>query len=343
MKGVARTEPMSSDPVRRDRRLPPTTTATSRDLVSIVIPLYNEVETLPELIRRTTDMLKTLESERAEVLLVDDGSDDGSAPLIRRAVSDDSRFVGVLLSRNFGQQAAISTGLELARGDFVVILDGDLQDPPELIPDLLREVQRGTDVAYAVREKRKEPFLKKAAYSLFYRLLRATASVEIPLDSGDFCCMRRTVVDAMLALPEKVRFVRGIRAWVGYQHTAVPFERAERFAGKAKYTLPKLIALAYDGLFSFTRLPIRALQVLGFITSLAAFVVAVAYFAWFLFAPERFPAGFATLVVSVWLLAGTQLLFLGIVAEYVIRAYEEARSRPVALVREVIRSSKDSA
>lgn len=222
------------------------------------------------------------------------------------------------------------------RGSVVAIIDGDLQDPPEAIAALVEALAGGADVAYGVRGKRKENTLKRSAYFTFYRLLRSISAIDIPLDTGDFCCMRRRVVDAMLVLPERNRFVRGLRAWVGYTQVGVEYERAARFAGAPKYTLRKLLALAYDGLFSFTSLPVRFIQIVGFSLSLLAILIAITYFVWYLIAPEQFPRGFASLIISIWFFAGVQLLCLGIVGEYVVRTCDEGRGRPVALVREVI-------
>ena len=228
---------------------------------------------------------------------------------------EDSRFKGVYLSRNFGHQAAVSTGLRLCKGNIVAIIDGDLQDPPEAIELLLRAIDEGADVAYGVRAARKEGILKRSAYATFYRLLRAISAIDIPLDTGDFCVMRRCVVDDMLSLPERNRFVRGLRAWVGHKQLGVSYERAARFAGAPKYTLGKLMALAYDGLFSFSALPVRLMQTLGFVISALAFVTAIVYLVLALLArTPDWPTGWATLVISLWFLGGIQLLFLGIVA-----------------------------
>jgi glycosyltransferase involved in cell wall biosynthesis len=307
-----------------------------RSLLSVIVPIFNEQDTLPELERRLPAALSGLGFDALEFLLVSDGSVDGSEAIIREMVARDRRFRGIFLTRNFGHQAAISTGLSHARGSVIAIIDGDLQDPPEAIAALVQALAGGADVAYGIRSKRKENFIKQSAYFTFYRLLRSISAIDIPLDTGDFCCLRRRVVDAMLKLPERNRFVRGLRAWVGYTQVGVEYERAARFAGAPKYTLRKLLALAYDGLFSFTSLPIRFIQMTGFLLSLVAIMVAVSYFVWFLIAPDRFPRGFASLIISIWFFAGIQLFCLGVVGEYVLRTCEEGRGRPVALVREVV-------
>jgi len=307
-------------------------------LLSIVVPILNEAENLPELRRRLKAVVDRLRFQSAEVLFVSDGSTDRSETLIREYVRDDPLFKGVFLTRNFGHQAAVSIGLAEAQGSVVAVIDGDLQDPPEAIPLLVEAIEEGADVAYGVRRMRKEGLLKRAAYGVFYRTLKWLSSVDIPLDSGDFCCMRRNVVDAIVNLPERNRFIRGLRAWVGYQHVGVEYERAARHAGEPKYTLRKLLGLAYDGYFSFTSFPARLLQFVGFALSALAILVAVVHVVWYFMAPNHFPSGFATLVVSIWFLAGVQLFSLGILGEYITRISDETRRRPVALVREIVTS-----
>lgn len=307
-----------------------------RSRLSVIIPTYNEEAVLPALVQRLGAVLDGLDFASCEALLIDDGSTDRSEQLIRGTVARDPRFKGLLLSRNFGHQAAVSIGLQHATGSVVAVIDGDLQDPPEAIATLLRAIEKGADVAYGVRTARKEGVLKRAAYSIFYRFLRGAASIDIPADTGDFCCMTRAVVDDMLALPERNRFVRGLRAWVGRRQVGVPYEREARFAGAPKYTVRKLMGLAYDGLFSFSVLPIRLMQIMGFLVSTVSLSIALGYLLWYLVSPLQFPTGFATLTISIWFLAGVQLFFLGIVGEYLARTYDESRGRPVAIVREVV-------
>jgi len=312
-----------------------------RSQLTVVVPIYNEEQTLPELVCRLTKAVARLEFRDFEFLLVSDGSTDGSEVIIHQVIAHDARFRGVFLTRNFGHQAAIATGLAQAQGSVIAVIDGDLQDPPEVIADLVAALDHGADVAYGVRIKRWEPLWKRTAYGLFYRLLKVMAAIDVPLDAGDFCCLRRPVLEAMLALPERNRFLRGVRAWVGYRQVAVPYERSARFAGRSKYSARKLMALAYDGLFSFSSLPIRVIQGAGFVLSTLAILIAVGYFIWYLMAPEQFPTGFASLIISIWFFAGVQLWCLGIVGEYVIRTCDESRGRPVALVREqVVNSSQ---
>lgn len=305
--------------------------------LSVVVPVFNEEANLPELRKRLKAVVEDLGFGKAEVLFVSDGSTDNSEEIIAEFVRGDGLFGAIFLTRNFGHQAAVSVGIATAVGDVVCVIDGDLQDPPEAIPQLLEVIDRGADVAYAIRTRRKESFFKRSAYAAFYRLLSRVSNIEIPLDTGDFCCMRRCVVDAMLRLPERNRFVRGLRAWVGFRQVGVPYERAARFAGLPKYTLWSLSKLAYDGLFSFTELPVKIMQFLGFAVSGAAMLVAVIYAAWRCLSPGVFPSGFATLAISLWFIGGVQLLFLGVLGEYVVRTFDEVRRRPVALVREIMR------
>lgn len=311
------------------------TTPLDRSRLSVVVPVHNECGTLPELLRRIVAVVARLDFESSEIIIVDDGSTDGTPQLLREAAAQ-GRIRAVFLTRNFGHQAALWTGIEVSRGSVVAAMDGDLQDPPEVLAEMIDRLASGFDVAYGVRTKRKEALWKRAAYHAFYRGLRWVASVEIPLDSGDFCCMRRNVVDALKRLPERTRFLRGLRAWVGFAQVGVEYERAERYAGKPQYGLGALVRLAYDGVFAFSEIPIRFAQGLGFIAATLALSVAAYYAAWYFVNPARFPSGFATITVSIWFLAGVQLLFLGIVGEYIGRTLTETRGRPVALIREIL-------
>lgn len=316
-------------------------TQLDRSLFSIVIPIFNEEEVLPELVRRLEQVFPELGFDDVEVVFVDDGSQDRTREEVARLAERDARYRGVFLTRNFGHQAAVSIGLEHASGSVVCVMDGDLQDPPEVIEGLLQALDGSNgngeaDVAFAVRRRRKEGVLKRFAYDLFYRLLHGVSNIEIPRDAGDFCCMRRSVVDAMLSLPERNRFIRGLRAWVGFRQVGVEYERSARSAGHTKYSLRKLLALAYDGLFSFSSVPVKLMQFVGFTVSVLALLVAAFYFVWYFVAPERFPQGWATLIVSTWFLGGVQMFFLGLLGEYVFRTFDESRRRPPALVARVV-------
>jgi glycosyltransferase involved in cell wall biosynthesis len=301
--------------------------------LTVVIPLYNEEANLPELHRRVRE---TLEGRGIayRLLFVNDGSRDGTLDLLRRLASSDSRIRVLSLSRNFGHQISISAGIAHADGDVVVVMDGDLQDPPEVIPDLLGKWSEGFDVVYAVRRKRKEGIVKRAAYSVFYRLLRAVSSVEIPLDSGDFSLMDARVVELLRSFPERSRFVRGLRSWVGFRQTEWAYERMARHSGEPKYRARQLLKLGMDGVFGFSVLPLQLATYLGFLAAALGFLYLLYALA------SRFvynnPAGWTSLAAIILFLGGTQLLILGILGEYLGRVYEEVKQRPLYVLDERI-------
>jgi len=308
--------------------------------LTIIVPIYNEESNLAELQSRIEKQCTLLNFQNYEVLLISDGSTDQSETIISRLVKKNSIFKGILLTRNFGHQQTISCGLKEATGSVICILDGDLQDPPEVIFDLVAALEKGADVAFGIRQKRKESILKRAIYSSFYRFLQRIASYDIPLDSGDFCCMRRRVVNAMLRLPEKNRFLRGIRAWVGYRQVGVPYERHKRFKGTPKLNVFKLIKLAYDGIFTSSSLPIKLMQFVGFCISSLALLIAFGYLFLYFVKPEKFPpGGWTTLVISIWFLGGIQMFFLGLIGEYVFRSFDESRNRPTYLIKQILVNS----
>jgi dolichol-phosphate mannosyltransferase len=301
-------------------------------MYSIVIPIYNEQETIPALYERLKLTIETFDAP-TEVVLVDDGSADGSFELLREINAKDHRFKVVRFSRNFGHQVAISAGLEHTTGDAVMIIDGDLQDPPEVLPRFISKWREGYDVVYAIRTKRKEGVVKRAAYALFYRILKRMSYLDIPLDSGDFCLMDKRVVGAMRHLPERKRFVRGLRTWVGFRQVGVAYERDRRFAGMPKYTFTKLLTLAYDGIFSISITPLRIAVYTGFTLALAAFVGVL----WVIYQKLEHGialAGWASTIVIVTFLGGVILATLGMIGEYVSRIYEEVKGRPLYVVRE---------
>jgi polyisoprenyl-phosphate glycosyltransferase len=304
--------------------------------LGFVVPAYNERENLPTLV---AELVNTFESADIafEVLVVDDGSADGTDDVLRRLAADDHRIRGLILTRNFGHQAAISIGLTEVRGDSVCIMDADLQDRPVDALALFRaRTEAGADVAYAIRRTRQEGVLKRLAYRAFYRILARLARISIPLDSGDFCVMGRTFVDRLNALPERLRFVRGLRSWVGGRQIGVPVDRDARRAGAAKYTMGKLVRLAIDGLVSFSDVPLRLASILGFcVSALAAVGILVVAF-WHFTGQLPAGAGLATIALSILFLGGVQLLTAGILGEYVGRIFDEVKRRPVALIAEHI-------
>ncbi|MCA9764317.1 MAG: glycosyltransferase family 2 protein [Gemmatimonadetes bacterium] len=308
--------------------------------VSVAIPVYNEREVLPELLRRVDAMLDGLPGVGHEIVIADDGSQDGTRQQLLESLPRHPRLRVVLLSRNFGHQAALTAALDHVRGDVIVMMDGDLQDPPEAVPGMLAALADGNDIAFAVRVDRKEPLLLRVAYAAFYRILAAVARVEIPRDAGDFSVMTRRALDVFRSLPERHRFLRGLRAWVGFGQRAVPVAREARFAGRSKYSLRSLVRLALDGLFSFTTWPIRAAMLVG----LAAVVLATAFSVYSVAArllTGQVPAGFTALVVVTVFLAGMNLFFLGIVGEYVGRIYDEIKQRPHYVVDRVVGGAPD--
>lgn len=301
--------------------------------LSVIIPVFNEEENLPALYTRLTTVLSTAVQSH-EIIFVDDGSRDTSLPLLRNLVASDARVCVVELARNFGHQVAISAGLDHARGTAVIVMDADLQDPPEVLPEFIAKWREGYDVVYAIREQRKENMFKRAAYAAFYRLLQRVANIEIPLDAGDFCIMDRRVVDLLNGMPERNRFVRGIRSWVGLNQVGLAYERHARHAGRPKFTFTRLVYLALDGLVSFSYLPLRIITVLGLMVSFVSLLLALFYFITKLTVGLN-PPGFATLIVAVFFLAGMQLITIGVIGEYVGRIFEEVKRRPLYVVRRV--------
>ena len=311
-------------------------------MISIVIPIFNEEENLQNLYNRLTAAAPSW-GEDYEIVLVDDGSRDSSLTMMRVMAEKDARVRVVKLSRNFGHQPAISAGIKTAKGDAIVIMDGDLQDPPEELNRFLDKWREGYEVVYAIRTKRKEGFFKKIAYACFYRLLAWISDIEIPLDSGDFCVMDRKVVNVLVQeMPEQIRFVRGMRAYAGFKQVGVTYERAERAAGEVKYTFKKLVQLALDGLFGFSSFPLRLATYMGFLISIPSFFLGIFFvlhrligFKVFGHAPEETP-GTASLAVGMYFLGGVILIILGILGEYIGRIYIEVKKRPFFVIDEVI-------
>lgn len=299
--------------------------------LSVVIPVYNEEDNLTALYTRLTHVLADTGLEY-EILFVNDGSQDKSGERLDDFAARDDRLVVVELARNFGHQAAITAGLDHTRGSGVIVMDADLQDPPEVIPQLIAKWQEGHDVVYAVRKKRRESWSKRTAYAAFYRLLQRVADVTIPLDAGDFCIMDRRVVDLLRRMPERNRFVRGLRSWVGLNQVGLAYDRQARHAGKPKYTLSRLISLALDGLISFSDVPLRVIMLLGFSVSLGSILMAMFYVIKKLTSGLG-PPGFATLAVAIFFLTGVQLITIGVIGEYIGHIFAEVKQRPLYIVR----------
>jgi dolichol-phosphate mannosyltransferase len=300
-----------------------------------VVPLFNEQENLEVLYGRLVRSLEELGGS-FEIVLVNDGSRDATPTLLDELRQKDPRVVVIHLSRNFGHQGAVCAGLDHAAGRAVIVMDGDLQDPPEVLGRFVATWKEGYEVVYAIRTKRKENFFKRCAYFLFYRLLRAVSDLNIPLDSGDFCLMDRKVVDVLKHLPERLRFVRGLRTFVGFRQIGVEYERAARVAGQPKYSFRALVGLAMDGLVSFSSYPLHLVTYLGF----GAAAGAVALTVWVFvdaFSNQTTPRGWASTMAVVLFMGATQLISLGIIGEYIRRIFLETKGRPTYIVREVQR------
>src|SRR5262249_8296817 len=289
-------------------------------------------ETLPELKARLTPVLEGLVGGSFEALFVDDGSRDGSDLIIDGFHDRDPRFKAIHFSRNFGHQAALQAGLDAATRDAVPLMDADLQDPAELLEQFIELWRQGYDVVYAVRRKRKESFWKRAAYAVFYRTMKAISEIDVPLDAGDFCLLDRRVVDTLVSLRERNRFLRGLRSWVGFKQIGVEYERDARHAGEPKYTLRKLVGLALSGYIGFSAMPLRLAMWFGLIAALTGFLVAL----WAVYtrlAGIYSPRGWTSTIAVIMFIGGVQLLMLGVIGEYLSRVYDEVRQRPLYIVR----------
>jgi dolichol-phosphate mannosyltransferase len=309
--------------------------------VSLAIPVYNEELVVPELIERTTAVLDSVPGGPHEIVFADDGSSDRTLVLLEEASRADSRIIVVALSRNFGHQTALAAALDQASGDVVMLMDGDLQDPPEALPVLLSWYHQGYDVVYAQRVGRKESWWLRACYYIFYRLLTVLSSLPLPLDAGDFGLMSRRVLEQIRLMPEHHRYLRGMRTWVGFRQIGVPIERAARHAGRTKYSPIKLLKLASDGIFAFSIVPLRAAALLGALAIFASILFSLysLYVKFWLHSPQ----GFTAIILAMTFLSGINLFFLGIIGEYVGRVYEEAKGRPHYVVRRIFGQRKVNA
>jgi dolichol-phosphate mannosyltransferase len=301
--------------------------------ISIVAPIYNEAENIPELYRRLSEVLDSTD-EQWEIVMIDDGSTDGSTDLIREYHSRDPRVVPVIFARNFGHQIAVTAGLDYARGDAVVIIDSDLQDPPEVIFDMIEKWREGYEVVFAVRTEREgETWFKEFTASLFYRLIYRITDVDIPLDTGDFRLMDRKVVDVMGQMRERHRFLRGMSVWVGFKQTGVEYKRAARFSGETKYPFRKMLKFATDAITSFSYFPLQLAMYIGFISA-GISILAIPIVVIMRLAGSQAFFGQASTLIAVLFLGGVQLISLGILGEYIGRIYDEAKGRPLYIVSE---------
>lgn len=303
-------------------------------MYSIVIPIFNERETIPELYRRLKNVIEMLDAP-VEIIFVDDGSSDDSFDVLNTMHKEDSRFKVLRFSRNFGHQVALTAGMEFVQGDAVILMDGDLQDPPELIPPMIAKWKEGSHVVYTIKRSRRENILKRFAFSSFYRLMHAFSSIAIPMAAGNFSLMDRRVVEVLRGMPERNRYISGMRAWAGFTQTGIEFDRDARFAGKPQMPLKRLVNLALDGLFSFSNAPLRLAIYMG-TTAAGLSFLGGAYVIYAKLFTDRAVLGWASTIISITFIGGMILLTLGVIGEYVSRIYDEVKRRPLYIIRDKI-------
>ncbi|MFO0142214.1 MAG: glycosyltransferase family 2 protein [Aphanizomenon sp.] len=306
----------------------------NQPIYSLVIPIYNESENITEMYSRLHHVMEQLDGD-AELILIDDGSRDRSLSMMRELHHLDNRVHYLSLARNFGHQIAVTAGLNFVQGKCIIVMDADLQDPPELILTMIDKWHQGYQVVYAQRTSRQqETWLKRLTAYLFYRILRRLAKVDIPEDTGDFCLMDRQVVNILNSMPERNRYIRGLRAWVGFRQTSVPFARDPRFAGTVKYTFGKSWALAIDGIISFSTVPLRLATYIGILSAFIALFMILLVLYWRLSEPSSPIIGYTLITISMFFLGSVQLICIGILGEYIGRIYEEVKGRPLYTLKE---------
>ncbi len=308
-------------------------------LISVVVPMYFEEKVAQECYRRLTEVMEKV-NYNYELVFINDGSTDNTLPILRGIAEEDERVKVIDFSRNFGHQVAVTAGVDNALGDAIVIIDADLQDPPELIPEMIKLWENGYDVVYAKRKKRKgESAFKLATAKYFYKFLDYMSDIRIPKDTGDFRLIGRNVADAFKAMPEKNRFIRGMIAWAGYKQIPIEYERDKRFAGETKYPLKKMIKLAADGIISFSSKPIKVVMYLGFFSIFICFAVFL-YSIISKLVGGNVARGWTSIMVTLTFLGGIQLLSLGMIGQYIARIYDESKKRPLYLIREKVNFSE---
>ncbi len=301
--------------------------------ISVVIPMYYEEEVAEECYKRLTKVLKSINNYYYEIIFVNDGSKDKTLPILEGIAEKDKDVKVISLSRNFGHQCAVTAGIKFVTGDAVVIIDADLQDPPELIPDMLKLWEEGNEVIYAKRKTREgESKFKLFTAKMFYKTLNALSDVEIPKDTGDFRLVDRKVVDTINNMPEHNKFLRGLFSWVGYKQTPFEYERKERFAGKTKYPLKKMIKLASDGIISFSSKPLKLVGGIGILTILISIVLLIYSIISYIFKLNNLTSGWTSIMVAITFFSGVQLLSIWIIAEYIARIYDESKQRPQYII-----------
>ena len=305
--------------------------------ISLVVPMYYEEKVVQECYKRLTEVLSKIERYDYEIIFINDGSKDKTLELLEEIAKKDFNVKILSFARNFGHQAAVTAGLKYVSGDAIVIIDADLQDPPELIPDMLKYWEHGNQVIYGKRKSRKgESAFKLLTAKMFYKTLNALTDVEIPKDTGDFRLVDREVVDVINQLPEHNKFLRGLFSWVGFKQIAYEYERKERFAGKTKYPLKKMLKLASDGIISFSTKPLKILGGLGLISIFISFAIMIYAIISYIFKLNELSAGWTSLMITITFFAGVQLLSIWIISEYVARIYDESKQRPQYIIEKKI-------
>ena len=305
--------------------------------ISLVVPMYYEEKVVQECYKRLTEVLSKIEKYDYEIIFINDGSKDKTLELLEEIAKKDFNVKILSFTRNFGHQAAVTAGLKYVSGDAIVIMDADLQDPPELIPDMLKYWEQGNQVIYGKRKSRKgESTFKLLTAKMFYKTLNALTDVEIPKDTGDFRLVDREVVDVINQLPEHNKFLRGLFSWVGFKQIAYEYERKERFAGKTKYPLKKMLKLASDGIISFSTKPLKILGGLGLISIFISFAIMIYAIISYIFKLNELSAGWTSLMITITFFSGVQLLSIWIISEYVARIYDESKQRPQYIIEKKI-------
>jgi len=312
--------------------------------ISYVIPIFNEELNISNTVKRIKSTFEENNLEKYEIIFIDDGSVDKSVEIIKKFISNDYPIKCISLTRNFGHQEALTAGLKYANNDLIAVLDGDLQDPPEVINKFIKFAEKGYQVVYGVRRKRKEIFYKRICYAIFYRILSKLSNLDIPLDSGDFCLMSKNALDKLNQLPEQNRFIRGLRSYIGLQQIGVQYERDARSAGEPKYNFRKLLKLASDGIFNFSDRPLKITSAFGLCVSFISVLLIILLIAQrvfsiniFGYSPDDVP-GYTSIIASIFFVSGVQLFAIGIIGEYISRIFLESKKRPSYLIREIIGS-----
>lgn len=312
-----------------------------KKLISFVLPVYNEELTLPKLQDELKGTLEIIEKKYSvEIIFINDGSKDSSIDILNQMSESDQRIRVIDFSRNFGQQAAVTAGLDYSKGDAVIIMDADLQDPPETTLDMINKWEKGFDVVYATRKKRKDGFFKSISAKIFYRVLYKLSEVKIPVDTGDFRLMDRKVVNEIIKFKETNRYLRGLVSYVGFKQTSVEFERNERYAGVTHYPLKKMVGLSIDGITGFSTIPLRLITQFGILVSIGSFLGIIYALFQRIFNYEEVVAGWTTVMLSVLFIGGVQIVMIGILGSYIGRIYKEVRNRPLYIVSSIKENEK---